>query len=122
MAHSEPSVGREFLVGAVLHNVAGSGHLYVAPGVLELRPGLISGRVSHVEVVRHGSSEVVLYRARLVPPWMNCALVLSDGKRTVLATFAAWMRTKVVDALRQAGFQVTEKVTLVERGYDRVTF
>jgi len=122
MAHSEPTLGREFSVGAVLHNVAGGGHLYVAPGVLELRPGPISGRVSHVEVVRHGTSEVVLYRARLVPPWMNCALVLSDGKQTVLATFADWMRRKVVDALCQAGFHVTEKVTLIERGYERLTF
>ncbi|HUA96126.1 MAG TPA: hypothetical protein VMB82_11440 [Acidimicrobiales bacterium] len=40
----------------------------------------------------------------------------------MLATFATWMRKRVVETIRQAGFHVTEKVTLIERGYERMTF
>ena len=124
--HDEPmtpseSAGREFSVGAVLHNVVGGGHLYIAPGVLELRTGPVSRGVSGIPTVRHDSSEVVLYRARLMPPWMSCSVVVSDDQRTVLATFAGWMRRSILGALRGAGFDVTEKVTKLDRGYQLLT-
>jgi hypothetical protein len=122
MKSPDSDLGREFLVGAVLHNVAGGGHLRIAPGYLELRPGPISERVSKVEAIRHGTLDVVLYRARLLPPWMNCALVLSDGEHTGLATFAGWMKRRIAKALADAGFHVVEKLTLVERGYESMTF
>jgi hypothetical protein len=114
--------GKEFTVGAVLHNVVGRGRLVVAPEILELHIGPVIRRISHVESVRHRGSDVEMYRARLVPPWMSCSVVVSDGERTVLATLPIWMRRKVRKALNEAGFHTTEKVTLVERGWERLTF
>ena len=120
MALSDPPFC-EFAVGVVLHNIAGGGHLLVGPEVLEIHPGPLSRRASRVESVRHMGTEVETYRARLLPPWVNCSVVVSDGSTTVLATFPTWMRKRICRALRQAGFQTTERMTLTERGWDRLT-
>lgn len=119
---SGAALPRTFGVGAVLHNVQGGGRLFVAPGRLELRPGPATRKVSGVEVVRHSVSRVEAYRARLLPPWMSCSIVVSDGIRRVLATFPLWTRRSLFAALSSAGFEVSEKVTLIEHGYERMTF
>jgi hypothetical protein len=113
--------GREFAVGAILSNVQGSGRLFVGPGAIELRPSTLSRRMSKVECVRHRGTNVQLYRARLIPPWINSSVVVSDGTRTVLATFPAWMRKRIVKELHDSGFHTTEKVNLIDRGR-RLTF
>lgn len=113
---------REFTVGAVARNVAGGGHLLIGPGRLELRTGVLTGRLPKIDVVQHRGSMVTAYTARLLPPWMNCSIVVSDGERSVLATFPIWMRRKVFSSLRDSGFEVRHKVTRIERGYESMTF
>jgi hypothetical protein len=116
------SPSREFRVGAVLGNVAGGGLLLVAPGRLEMKTGSITGHVSKVDIVQHSGSKVTAYTARLLPPWMCCSIVVADGKRSVLATFPIWMRRKVLSTLKESGFEVARRGTLIERGYEAMTF
>ena len=116
------SAVREFSVGSVVNNVSGPARLRIEPGVLELRAGRIVSRVSKVDVVRHSGHDVFVYRARLLPPWMNFSIVVSDGQRSVLATGPMWNRRKLLGALHSAGFQTIEKITRIERGYEKMTF
>jgi hypothetical protein len=122
MAWYPHSLEHEFQVGTTFPNISGGGRLYIAPGVLELRPGPLSRRFANADTVRHSSSEVQVYRARFLPPWMNCALVVSDGERTVRATIPTWMRRKVVAVLHGAGFQTVEKKTLIDTGFKQIKF
>lgn len=109
-------------MGAVVGNVAGGGRLLVAPGHLELRTGTVTGHLSKVDIVQHLGSKVTAYTARLVPPWMNCSIVVADSERSVLATFPVWMRRRVLSAIRENGFEVVHRPTLIERGYEAMTF
>lgn len=111
-----PAEGPEFRVGAAVGGWAGDGHLYVAPGRLELRTGPLTDRLSE-GTVKHEGPKIELYRARLCPPWMNAHLVLRSGDLTALAGVPAWKRRRVVDALRQNRFEVQETVSLFDSGY-----
>jgi hypothetical protein len=114
--------GRVFSVGVLLRNVAGGGHLVIAPGHVELRPGRLSKKISHVDGIRQEGTDAIMYWARAMPPWMNVSVVVSDGSQTGLATGAFWMRRRLKSALQGAGFQVTERVTWFERGNELMTF
>jgi hypothetical protein len=116
------SPSQEFTVGTLLGNVTGGGRLLVAPGHLALRTGALTGRLSKVEIVHHRGSRVTAYTARLLPPWMSCSIVVSDGERAVLATFPVWMRRRLPSTLRENGFEVARRLTLIERGYEAMTF
>jgi len=111
----------EFTVGAVVSNVAGGGHLAIGPGRMELRVGRLSRRVSGTDLIRHHGTDVVLFRARAMPPWMDFSVVVSDGRQTGLATGPFWLRKRVAQTLRSAGSRVTEKETWFQRGYALVT-
>src|SRR5580700_141669 len=98
---------REFNVGAVVRNVGGSGRLLIGPNHLELRTGALTGQLGRTDIVEHRGSKVTAYTARLLPPWMNCSIVVSNGERSVLATFPIWMRRKVLSSVRESGFEVS---------------
>ena len=121
MWHPHPPE-HEFQVGATFPNISAGGRLYIAPGVIEVRPGRLTRRGANVDTVRHSSSEVQVYRARLIPPWMSCAFILSDGERTVRVTIPTWMRRKVLAVLHGAGFQTVEKRTLIDTGFKEIKF
>jgi hypothetical protein len=112
-----PEEGPEFRVGAVVGRWSGDGHLYIAPGRLELRTGLLTGRLSKVGTVSQEGQKIELYRALLFPPWMNAHLVLRSGSKTALAGLPAWKRRRIVHALRQSRFEVQETVSLFDSGY-----
>jgi hypothetical protein len=107
---------QEFSVGAVLRNVAGGGHLTIGPDQMELTVGPLSKRVSGVQRLRHRGTDVVMYRARAMPPWMDFSVVVCDGTRTALATGPFWLRKRLKRSLQEAGFRVTERVTWFQRG------
>lgn len=111
---------QEFIVGASLHNIAGSGHLVVGPNYLELRADRLTKRISGIERIIHQGSEVSAYKARAVPPWFNCSFFISDDKQTGLASFPIWKNRRMINALVSAGFIVREQVTWTQRGQDRV--
>jgi hypothetical protein len=79
-----PSTARDFQAGVVLPNVAGGGHLRVSPGRIELTTGPLSKRASGTTSIVHQGTDIDLYRARLMPPWMSRSLVISDGRETGL--------------------------------------
>jgi hypothetical protein len=53
---------------------------------------------------------------------MNCSVVVSDERPSVLATFPVWMRRWVVGSLRDNGFPVAAHPALIERWYEAMTF
>lgn len=103
---------QEFRVGVVVGSVGGGGRLLVGPGHLELRTGHLTGGLFRVEAVRHQGQGVKVYTARLLPPWMNCSVVVTDERRSVRATFPVWMRWRVVGSLQDSGFSVEVHPTL----------
>ena len=116
------SEANEFIVGLTANYLNGGGRLIVAPGYLEVRSTRLTKRFSGVKSVRHHGSNVDLYTARLVPPWFNCSVIVSDGQRSVLGCFPIWTRKHVAMALQEAGFNVIFRTSLFGRGYYRVTF
>jgi hypothetical protein len=82
--------------------------------VCELGP--TARRVSHVSSVRHASSSVDVYRARLIPFWFNVCALISDGTVTVGASMWSFGFNRLVAALSDAGFRVELHRTWVHRG------
>lgn len=113
---------RQFRVGGVFKGWGGNSRLTVGPGLLQIEPGRLIAGLSKADVVRHRGQRVKVYKARLWPPWMNCAVVVSDGTQSVLGTFAAWNGRQMITTLQENGFQVDERVTLIELGYESMSF
>ncbi len=111
-----------FKVGTILPDVADCGALWIGPGILELRLGPVSGTGNRTDALTHESSQIVVYRARLLPPWMNCSLAIREGHQTVFATFPIWKLRRMKAALEGVGFVVTTKVTRFERGHEKWAF
>ena len=95
----------------------GGGHLVVAPGSLECIPGRLTSGVSASHSVRHQGAHVDVYVARLVPPWFNVTLPVHGAGETLVASMWIVGRRKLRRTLREAGFDVTEHVTWVDRGF-----
>jgi hypothetical protein len=113
-------VSPSFSVGATVRRVNGGGHLIIERGSLVLKPGALTRRLSGVDRIAHAVPAVHLIRGRLLPPWMNAHLVITDGQETGLAGIPAWTRGRVVRQLQASGFTVEESVTLFSRGASEV--
>ena len=73
--------------------------------------------VSKAHQVKHKGSRVDVYIARLVPPWFDLAIPIRGNGGTLVATVWLLSRRKVRRALREAGFDVVEHVTWIDRGF-----
>jgi hypothetical protein len=67
--------------------------------------------------IRHAARDVHIYVARLVPPWVNVGIVISDGDRTAVATVPIVLKSKVTRALNGAGFRPIEHSTWLDHGW-----
>lgn len=110
------AAARWLAVGVRTHNVAGGGHLEIAPGHLACVLGPLARRVAGFERVVHAGLQVHVFRARLVPFWFNVTCVVDDGHKAVLASKTALSLNKLVMLLRLAGFQPTVHRTWFHRG------
>jgi hypothetical protein len=50
-------------------------------------------------------------RVRLYPPWQNTKIVISDGRETAIAVPLIWKRARMLQALRDAGFEPRLRTT-----------
>ena len=91
--------------------VNGGGRLTVAPGAITLDVGRVTRSLSGVREIVHTDREVTLVTARLVPPWFNTSLVVSDGGTAAQVVTGIWMRARLCAALGNAGFDVRETTT-----------
>jgi hypothetical protein len=73
--------------------------------------------VSKAHQVKHNGSRVDVYVARLVPPWFDLAIPIRGDGGTLVATVWLLARRKVRRALREAGFDVVEHITWIDRGF-----
>ena len=99
-----------FSVGLSQGLLGGGGCLAIEEGRLALEPSRLT-RVTGLPVeVVHGRSDVVVAHRRLLPPFLSCAIPLTDAQGHVeaVASFPLWLRRPVVSALRSHGFTVTE--------------
>jgi hypothetical protein len=95
----------------------GGGQLTIAPGSLLCSPGRLMAGVSKAHQVRYEGSRVEIYVARLVPPWFDLTIPIRGEGGTLVATIWLLARRKVRQALREAGFDVVEHITWIDRGF-----
>jgi hypothetical protein len=91
--------------------------LTIAPGSLLCTPGRLMVGVSKAHQVRYEGSRVEVYVARLVPPWIDLTIPIHGEEGTLIATVWLLARGKVMRALREAGFDVVEHITWIDRGF-----
>lgn len=100
------------------------GSLSVEEGSIVFEPG---GRVNRnmnsniVSRVVHTSPDVVLVRARLLPPNLNSSLILNGDSScgedvSAAVQMPAWTRRQLLPALVEAGFRVDERATWLSLG------
>jgi hypothetical protein len=116
----EVPVRDDFTVGVKTDRVSAGGHLYVAPNVLRCMLGPVARRTSDFTEVAHSGFRVTVYRARLVPPWFNIAVLVDDGTRRIRASLPLLHFGRLVSSLEAAGFDVDVKSTWLDRGYPSV--
>lgn len=100
-----------FHAGGRVRGISGGGALVITPGSIALETARMTRVFSGVARVVHSSPQVMLVKARLVPPWYNTSVVLHDGELVAYATVGQWARSALRAALAAAGFEVREVST-----------
>lgn len=95
----------------------GSGQLAIAPGSLVCSPGRLTAGVSAAQPVTHEGTRVDVYVARLVPPWFNVTVPIRGEGRMLVASMWILGRRKLRRAIEEAGFEVVDHVTWIDRGF-----
>jgi hypothetical protein len=95
----------------------GGGYLVVAPGELRYELDPIMRRLNRVDGVRHVRPEVIVVRARLLPPPLNRSVLVLGRDR--YARLLAWwgIYGRVAAALRDAGYVIDERKTWITLGW-----
>jgi hypothetical protein len=78
---------------------------------MTLDVGRVTRRLSGVREIVHTDREVTLVTARLVPPWFNTSLMVSDGRTAAQVSMPILARGRLRAALDEAGFEVRETAT-----------
>jgi hypothetical protein len=112
----ETPSGVHFIVGAVVENCNGGGHLWIAPGVITLAVGPLTRRMAGVDRIVHRGTEIVVYESRLIPFWFNTHVVLHGEAQGALASVPLWRRRRLLATLKSVGFEVKERRTWLARG------
>jgi hypothetical protein len=107
----KPDGAITFRVGVRVAPVNGGGWLTVAPGAITLDVGRVTRGLSGVREIVHTDREVTLVTERLVPPWFNTSLMVSDGRTAARVSMPILARGKLRAALAEAGFEVRETAT-----------
>jgi hypothetical protein len=112
----EVSLPYVFQVGATVGLVQGGGTVTISREAVAFKQGELVARLNGPTVVRHTDRHITFVKARLGLPWLNTALIITDGKTTVSAGFWGVGRSRVRGALRRAGFEVRERATWFSLG------
>jgi hypothetical protein len=98
------------------------GRLLVTFGEVYFEPRGVGNKLNPEPAapVRHDGDTVVVAYARFGFPWMNTGVVLTDaaaiGQSTATVLLPAWHRSSVIDAIRNAGFDVEVYPTVFSAG------
>lgn len=100
-----------FRVGVYVGAVGGGGRLLISPATIELQTGRATQMLSRSPKIVHRERTVTLLTARFMPPWYDTALLLVGDGQSATAVTSILRRRALRVALRQAGFEVKERVT-----------
>lgn len=100
-----------FRVGVRLPPVKGGGKLTVEHGAIVLETDRPTRSLSRISRIVHTDRQVMLVKARLVPPWFNPSLVLHDDEASGYAMTWLGARNRLRESLKAAGFDVQEVTT-----------
>ena len=107
-----------FRVGVITPGLwRGSGQLLVAPGSIVCTPGRLTAGASSAQPVTHAGMQVEIYIARLVPPWFNVTVPIRGDGGTLVASMWILARRNLRRTFHEAGFDVAEHVTWLDRGF-----
>ena len=95
----------------------GGGHLVIAPGFIACSPGPLTGALSRAGEVVHDGRHVDLFVVRLLPPWFNVTIPVRGQAGVRVASTWLLAKHNLRRTLRATGFEVTEHVTWVNRGF-----
>jgi hypothetical protein len=109
-----------FRVGVRLPPVKGGGTLTVEDRMIVLETDRPTRSLSRVSRIVHTDRQVMLVKARLVPPWFNTSLLLHDNETSGYAMTWLGARNRLRDSLRTAGFDVQEVTTWFSLTGDRL--
>jgi len=102
-----------FRVSAEVRHVYGGGKLTIGPRAIVLECSRPTRAFSGVAQVVHTDRDVLLVKARLVPPWYNTSLVLHSLEGSACAITGALRRRQLRESLTAAAFNVREVSTLL---------
>ena len=109
-----------FTVGVTAQQLwRGGGKLSIAPGWLVCAPSRVTAAVSAARAVKHEGTRVDIYIARLVPLWFNVTIPIRGEGETLVASMWILGRRNLRRTLQEAGYDVVEHVTWVDRGFRR---
>src|ERR1700722_4168527 len=105
-----------FKVGVTTSKASGGGRLQVEQHSVVCELGPVNRKVSGLSTVKQYGARIDIYVAKLVPPWFNVSVPISDGENLVRASMWLPGLRKLREALSSAGFQVSVHRTWLERG------
>ena len=68
----------------------------------------------------HTAAEVELMKSRLIPPWWNTFVIVTDGTRVGTACLGIPRGSRLRDELRSHGFTILETKSWLSWGGDRI--
>lgn len=107
-------VAVSFSVGLSRNWIGGGARLLIDQKSLSVAPtGPTRALAVRTDEIRHRRTDVVVAHRRMLPPFLSCAIPLTDERGYVeaVASFPIWMRSSIVEALRLHGFAVSEVAT-----------
>ena len=107
-------VAASFHVGLSRNWIGGGARLLIEQEALSAAPTTPTKAVAiRSDEIRHQRTDVVVAHRRLLPPFLSCAIPITDERGYVEAvvSFPIWSRSSIVDALRTHGFTVNEVST-----------
>ena len=109
-----------FTVGAAVKSAHGGGRLIVTSGTVALEPGSLTRRHTGIGRVVHDAERIVMFKARLLPPFVNTGLVIHGEDVVAVAALSGWSRERLRAAIRDAGLELDERSSWVRTGLSLV--
>jgi hypothetical protein len=104
----------------------GPATVQIQPGVLKLVPGFSLSRATGAKGIVHSGTEVEVFHPRFSAPLVNTTVIVSgvdpESRHGFTGAASVWItaRRRLLRALAESGFCVTEHRTLTYRGDDLV--
>ena len=103
-------------VGSTIRRWHGGGVVTIAYGRIDFASSRFMRGLTQLERVEHTKADIVMYKARLLPPWVNTSVIIEGVDETVVAVSWAFHRNRWRRLLGAAGFILEERTTWISTG------